>query len=92
MPLATLRAESLRDGLDDYAYFRILKETLAAVEADETLAAQYKDWIQRARHALDVPAALGSVTTYICDPDLLAVWRKELADTIESAPAEAVTL
>jgi hypothetical protein len=89
IPLATTRLESLRDGLEDYAYFRILEQTLAAVEADDTLAPRHKEWIQRAKHALDVPAALGSVTTYICAPDLLYRWRRELADAIEAAPDAA---
>jgi hypothetical protein len=92
MPLATIRAESLRDGLEDYAYFRILQETLAIVEADEDLAARRKNWITRAKHALDVPAALGDVTTFQTDPALLNAWRKELADTIEAAPVKAARL
>jgi hypothetical protein len=92
MPLATIRAESLRDGLEDFAYFRILKETLAAVEADENRAAAHNGWIKQAKHALDVPAALRDVTTYQTDPALLQAWRKELADTIEAAPVAAVEL
>jgi hypothetical protein len=90
MPLATIRAESFRDGLEDYAYFRILEQTLAAVEADDTLAPRHKEWITQARHALDVPAALGSVTTYTCDPDLLYAWRRKLADAIEASPVQPV--
>jgi hypothetical protein len=92
IPLATIRLESFRDGLEDYAYFRILEQTLAAVEADNILATRHKDWITRAKHALIVPAALGSVTTYVGDPGLLYAWRRRLADAIEAAPEQPVEL
>jgi hypothetical protein len=92
IPLTTIRLESLRDGFEDYAYVRILEDTLAAVEADEALATEHKDWIKRAKHALDVPGALGDVTRFIPDPALLYTWRRELADAIEAAPVVAVEL
>jgi hypothetical protein len=92
IPLSTIRLESLRDGFEDYAYVRILEETLRAVEANEDLAKTHREWIKEAKHALDVPGALGDVTTFITDPDLLYAWRRKLADAIEAAPVKPVQL
>jgi hypothetical protein len=92
MPLATLRLESFRDGLEDYAYFRVLEETLRAVEADVALSAEHKDWVKRAKHALHVPGALGDLTSFIRDSRLLYRWRRGMAEAIESAPVAPAPL
>lgn len=47
-PLATIRLENFPDGLEDYAYFRILEGTVAKVEASADLRAQRGEWLTQA--------------------------------------------
>lgn len=80
-PLPTIRLENFRDGLEDYAYARILEEALAAA-ANSSFA----DWAQRARAALAVPREVAAtLTDFTNDPAVLYRWRDEMADLIEEA-------
>ena len=90
-PLATVRLENFRDGLDDYAYVRILEATLARVEASPKLKKTRAAWIAKAKARLVVPKDVAaSKTVYTRDPALLRSWRNALAEAIESAGVEAV--
>ncbi|MFW6162865.1 MAG: DUF4091 domain-containing protein [Planctomycetota bacterium] len=85
-PLATVRLENFRDGLDDYAYVRVLEGTLAEVEADPGLAPERRAWIAQARALLAVPEEVAaSRTAYTRDPAVLRRWRNDLAEAIELA-------
>lgn len=85
-PLATIRLENFRDGLEDYAYARILAATIAKVEADPKLAAARQAWLAKARDLVAVPAELvDNITTWSRDPAVLRQWRNELAATIAQA-------
>ncbi|NLC57786.1 MAG: DUF4091 domain-containing protein [Armatimonadetes bacterium] len=91
-PLPTIRLENFRDGLEDYAYFRILEETVKKVEASPDLRARQANWLAQAREALQVPEeVVKSLTEYTYDPAAVARWRARLAEVIEAAgvaPAE----
>ncbi|MBT3290177.1 MAG: DUF4091 domain-containing protein [Victivallales bacterium] len=91
-PLPTIRLENFRDGLEDYAYARILEATIAKIEAAPALRATRGDWLQRARKLLVVPTGLvKSLTEYTRDPALVYSYRQRLAEAIEAAgvvPAE----
>ena len=91
-PLPTIRLENFRDGLEDYAYTRILEATVAKIEASPALRATRAEWLQRAKGLLVVPSDLvKSLTEYTRDPTLVYGYRLRLAEAIEAAgvaPAE----
>jgi hypothetical protein len=78
IPLPTIRLENFRDGLEDYAYAKLLEEKLRIGGTDE--------WIRRARAALAVPReVMDTMTNYTDDPAVLYRWRDAMADLIEEA-------
>ena len=81
MPVATLRLENFRDGVEDYNIAKRLERLLAA-HADKTDA-----WSVAARAALDVPlAVMESMTNFTDDPAAIRAWRDRMADLIEKQP------
>jgi hypothetical protein len=85
-PLPTIRLENFRDGLEDYAYARILEATAAKVEASPELRAAKADWLAKAKALLAVPEeVLKSLTEYTRDPAVLYRYRNALAEAIEAA-------
>ena len=84
-PLPTVRLENFRDGLEDYAYAKLLEEKLAADPS--------APWAARARELLAVPATLvESANNFSDDPAALYAWRDEMADLIEKATANVTSL
>lgn len=80
-PLASIRLASIRDGIDDYDYFAILK---SLTDKAESSGAASPRLLQRARAALKVrPEVAASMTEYTRDPDVLYAARQELAQLIE---------
>lgn len=76
-PLATLRLENFRDGLDDLAYCRLLEKKLAARPSDGT-------WSAAARAALAVPVTvMDSMTNFTYRPAEVYRWRDTIADLLE---------
>jgi len=86
-PLPTIRLENFRDGLEDYAYFRLLEYLVRQFEAKRSeLSAQQQAWLTEARTALQVPVALvKSIQEYSRDPALLYEYRNRLGELIERA-------
>ncbi len=81
-PLPTQRLENFRDGLEDFAYVRLL-EDLVRQRASEPAT----PWSAEAHAALTVPDSLvKNMKEYARDPDALYAWRDHLADLIERAP------
>ena len=96
MPLATLRLENFRDGVEDLWYARILEEIYARVctgklREDEMILKEGGDvscdeWCSRAQKLLDVPEnVVRSTAIFSTDPDVIYRWRDEMADLIEQA-------
>ncbi len=86
MPLPTIRLENFRDGLEDYAYARLLESVLVEVERRGGGPANMTDWVGRARELLAVPESLvASMTTYSRDPGQVRRWRRDMAEAIETA-------
>ena len=84
-PLGTIRLENFRDGLEDYAYVKILEQRLAAAQK----AKKNNAWQQKAQKALAVPVGLvKSMEKYSVDDAKLQKWRNYLAKLIESAPCK----
>ena len=75
-PLATQRVENFRDGLEDFAYAKMLREKL-----EKNLSAT---WADRARALLDVPQDVFiNMTNYTHSASVVYKWRDEMADIIE---------
>lgn len=86
LPVPTIRLENYRDGLEDYAYVRILEETVRSKEERSDLTELDRQWLARARAALEIPKELvASLTEYSRDPTVLYAWREKLADLIEES-------
>jgi hypothetical protein len=85
-PLATVRLENFRDGLEDYAYVRILEEAIRIVEARRSPGARQKAWLVKARAAVDVPSVVvKSMTEYTHDPAVIYAWRNRVGALIASS-------
>ncbi len=77
IPVATLRLENFRDGVEDYNIAKLLERRLAA-HADKADA-----WSVAARAALDVPLeVMESMTNFTDDPVAIRAWRDRMADLI----------
>lgn len=84
-PLATVRLENFRDGVEDYAYALILERLIKQVEASPQAAAR-GEWLRRARNALAVPEGLvRSMTEFSTDPADVYRWRRSMAEAISTA-------
>ena len=80
LPLATIRLENFRDGLEDLWYVRELEKRLAA-HGDK-----YDAWATAAKAALAVPDEVArSVKDFSTDSDVIYRWRDGIADLIENA-------
>jgi len=85
-PLPTIRLENFRDGLEDYAYYRILENTVAKVQASPQLKARHAKWLVKAKALLVVPDEIvTSLTEFTYDPNVLYRYRSSLAEAIEAA-------
>jgi len=92
-PLPTIRLENFRDGLEDYAYARTLEATVAKIESSPQLAADRAEWLKKAKRLLAVPdEVVTSLVLYTRDPAVLYSYRDSLAEAIETAGIEAVSL
>lgn len=82
-PLGSIRLENFRDGLEDFAYVKLLEEKFAAAEK---IGVNHR-WCREAAAALAVPARIvTSLTEYTRNPAELYQWRSRLAELIETAP------
>jgi hypothetical protein len=90
-PLPTIRLENFRDGLEDYAYYRILEATVAKVEISPELRARRAEWLAKAKGLLVVPEeVVTSRTEFTDDPAVVYRYRDSLAEAIEAARIEPV--
>lgn len=85
-PLPTVRLENFRDGLEDYAYARILEATLNAAEAAGRRSAA---WIARRRALLKADEVARSMVKFTSDPAVVYRWREAMAAAIEGAGVPA---
>ena len=80
-PLPTVRLENFRDGLEDFAYVKILEGLVSKRQAQPATP-----WLAEAKAALAVPESLvKSMTEYSRDHDALYAWRNRIAELIERA-------
>lgn len=76
-PVPSLRLESLRDGLDDFDYLRILESRLAELPSDSPLRARATELLERLK------AQFPSLVEWSKDPTSFEQTRAELAGMIE---------
>ena len=78
-PLPTVRLENFRDGLEDFAYAKLLEAKLAKHAAADN------DWAKRAKELLAVPReVMDTMENYTGDPAAVYRWRDAMADLLES--------
>ena len=83
MPLGSIRAEIIRDGVEDYEYLNILKERIKSLENSHNKNA-YKTEIIEAKNVLIIPDNIvKSFTNYTQNPNDLQRYRIKVAHMIE---------
>jgi hypothetical protein len=87
LPVPTMRLENYRDGLEDYAYVRLLDEAIRMKKAKAgALTTEERQWLSEATAAVKVPHDLvASLTEYSREPAKLYAWRDRLAGLIEKS-------
>ncbi|MBN1947417.1 MAG: DUF4091 domain-containing protein [Bradymonadales bacterium] len=79
-PTPSLRWELLREGIEDYEYFWMLREAAAELEESHLTS---RELLDRARRLLQIPETIFTSTTeYTDDPYLLADHRAQVAATL----------
>ncbi|HOJ32593.1 MAG TPA: DUF4091 domain-containing protein [Candidatus Hydrogenedentes bacterium] len=78
-PIASIRWENIRDGIDDYDYLTIFHELLAKLEKTSPT----DPLIKRARAAANLNEIMPSLVGFSRDPNVLLNKREELAALIE---------
>ncbi len=82
LPVPSLRLEAIRNGLDDYAYYAILKAQYRLLKNDPARA----DWTAKAARLLSIPPEVAvSLTEYAQAPEPVNAYRNALGDAIEAA-------
>ena len=86
-PLPTIRLENFRDGLEDYAYARILEHVIQRIAAQPgERSADQTAWLAEARAALQVPESLvKTMAEYSRDPAQVYAYRNRLGELIDRA-------
>jgi len=86
-PLPTIRLENFRDGLEDYAYAKLLEQKLREVESSKLkVESDGGVWVSRAKELLAVPReVMDTLKNFTDDPAVLYRWRDAMADLIEDA-------
>jgi hypothetical protein len=83
-PLATVRLENFRDGLEDYAYVLALESAIRDCEAQAARTPTEEQWLAEAREAASVPAEVtASMTEYTQDPAAVYAWRDRIGDLLD---------
>ena len=85
-PVPTIRLENFRDGLEDYAYARLLEERLCQVKSGKLKVKNELEWSKKAEELLSVPReVVDTVKNYTEDPAAMYRWRDAMADLIDEA-------
>lgn len=79
-PIPTIRLEIIRDGIEDYEYFSILKSLIDKI----VVTADNINMINNARDLLNIPNSIvTSATVYSTNESIILNYRSQLADAIE---------
>jgi hypothetical protein len=84
-PLASIRLECIRDGIEDYEYLALLSRLIERAEAQQT----DRELLSEARELATVPQTISEdMTTFTKDPEVLLTRREAVGDMIERLQAE----
>lgn len=84
VPVATIRAEQAREGVEDYEYLWLLQERIEEAKAAGHDVSEAEAALQTAAGLVEVPNAGGRYSTRILpDPDMVLRVREEVARAIE---------
>jgi hypothetical protein len=82
-PIASLRIEIFRDGMEDFEYLVLLSKKLAVVKQND-ISGKYQDIVERAASLLTVDKSIATnMRNFTKDNDVLLQRRNEIAETIE---------
>ncbi|MCE5323177.1 DUF4091 domain-containing protein [bacterium] len=86
-PVPTIRLENYRDGMEDFAYAKILESIIDKYNAKgDSLTKDERRWLDTARRAVDVPSSLvEDMGHYSHEPKALYAWRDRIGDLIDSS-------
>jgi hypothetical protein len=85
-PINSIRWQNLRDGMEDYEYFWLLRQTLQQAEAHP--ATIPTELSRQARALLEIPPSISrDLTHFTTDPRLLLQHRHQIARMIEQLQA-----
>ncbi len=85
-PLPTIRLENYRDGLEDFAYLKILEYIIGKYEAKASLTPREQVWLNHARVVVKVPEnVVKSLVEYNHDPARLDEYREKIANLIDAS-------
>jgi Glycoside hydrolase 123, catalytic domain/Glycoside hydrolase 123 N-terminal domain len=83
-PVGTLRLENFRDGLEDWAYLKLLEEKIVEIKSKKGLTAKEKQILQEAQKALVIPNSIvKNLVKYTHDVKKLNAYRQKVAMLIE---------
>lgn len=80
-PINSIRWEIIRDGIEDYDYFCILRDISSSLQ-DKDKDKKYTDLLNKTKKILDVSDLTPTLTNYIKDPQKLFHRREEIANLI----------
>jgi hypothetical protein len=86
-PVPSIRLENYRDGMEDFAYAKILESIVVKYQGKgDLLSKKETKWLAEAQAALTVPEKLvKDMATYSRDSGVLYTWRDRMADMIDSS-------
>ena len=91
-PVSSIRLEVLRDGIEDYEYFNLLRQAVTQVRANSTAMADpvVVTLVAQAEQLLAIdPALVSSMSSYTQDPNALMQTRAQAASLIVQLRAAA---
>ncbi len=90
-PLPTIRLENYRDGMEDFAYTKILEDIITKYESKSTLTKKEQTWLTNAKQTVKVPDTIvKSLVEYNRDPKRLNDYREKIATLIDTSGMPAV--
>jgi hypothetical protein len=88
----SFRAENFRDGLEDLAYWQILKKLVYQMSQKPNLNQTEQEWLTKAEQAVKIPEqVVKGKTVFTKDPAILGKYREQLGQLIEECPVTGRT-
>ena len=83
-PVASIRLKVLRDGLEDYEYFYLLKYYLSVLKKKKDLEKKYQNLVKESERLLRIDDSIvASFNKFTQNPKKIYMWREKVAQMIE---------